>query len=515
MNKDFLGHAFHTFENENVKELEGMMVYGFNVWQILKHPLYWKILLQDETQVLKDVKKESIAIRYYKKWSLQFVKLIDIFLLFLIFIKLFIQVRIKKNVILFYTNSADKLAKNHKGEYFNFLADSFIESKIVTNYVYAERSAGGRFKTPSPVKPDFKIDRLNILSFFLSAFYRKEKEVGVISNRLSKMLSTHLKREQVNSVVLNSDIENIFKYFYLEFQSAKVFLKIVRPSFIITSEQLGYGLLGAARKLGIRSIDLQHGIIDRFHPQYIFAPGMKSIKANLAVPTYVGVFGSLHKDILMHDGFWRSDEIIILGSSRIHSNRNRSEQLLTKSGNKKAILIPTQFTAFSETMILLKGLMKKDVTQFRIVVKLHPSEPVKNVTEYKIIASLRPDLIEIYESERDIYEAIREVRLVVGFDSAVLLEAISLYKPCVTLGTRSAPKGIHDFFWNGGELETVIRLINVMDMDALLELISKVFDDSLFYNKWIDNLKNYGNRLYAKDYIQNCKDFITMINSYN
>ncbi len=296
-------------------------------------------------------------------------------------------------------------------------------------------------------------------------------------------------------------------YFNSEYKYSGLFLRTVRPKLIISSEQLGYGFLAAATRLSITSLDLQHGIIDRFHPQYIYAGKMKAIRDKLIIPSYIGVFGNLHKNVLLHDDFWSQEEIVTLGSDRIQSNREKYALQKNGDGERDLVFLPTQKTIFREMKALLEELLAMDQLKFKVVLKIHPLEPKRNVDAYELLATQKPGFIEIAGRESNVYAVMMKARLVVGFDSAVLLDAVSLLKPCVTLTTPSAPNGVHEFYLNG-ELEDIIKSVKVCDTIALIDLINRSIEDEVFYKEWSDELSGYSSNLYSGNYLHNCEDFI-------
>jgi hypothetical protein len=323
------------------------------------------------------------------------------------------------------------------------------------------------------------------------------------------MLKNHFKSENRNLLFSAQDINTIYRSYILDYYASLVFLKILRPSLLICSEQLGRGVLSAANSLNIRSIDLQHGIIDQFHAQYTFAKEMEEAKKHFAIPNFVGVFGAFHRDVLLRTGFWNDDEIVVLGSSRMNSNRlkyeNKNSSHVTYS---KSILVPTQYTIVDEALFLLSKLSPIRRLGFRIILKLHPLESESNIERYRKLVNLNEGFIEIKPKDSDIYSIIKQSKFVIGFDSTVLLESISLSVPAITIGTPSAPTGVHEFF-SDTRLFQVIKKIDLSSIDELLEIIRKSVDDPGYYEKWISDTTEWSERLYANDYLGNCKNFIS------
>ncbi len=459
----------------------------------------------DENSKARVQKSDSLR----KRIHLQIVKIYDFLLLVFSFLSLFRKRIFKGNLAVFYTNSGDKLSRDEKGAYYNFLTDAFITEGLVEDYLYMEKSLGGDFRKPSPIEIDLKLDRLYPLHFiFRFLLITKRKLIFAQALRLEQILKAHFKSEQREFNFSNSDVIRIINSFFLEYWVAIVLLKITRPSILFCSEQTGCGLLGAANSLGVKSIDLQHGIIDQHHPQYTFSAKLNDSQNSFSLPTYLGVFGSLHKDILRANGFWNDNKIITLGSARMFFNRNKTNGYKKQiSFRKKNVLIPTQYTVFPEILMLLNRL-KEESLEFKLILKLHPLEPNSNIISYRRFASEYPGFIEVVECDVDIYQIISEAHVVIGFDSAVLLESVSLFRPTFTIGTPSAPRGVHEFFSEMG-LEAIIRIIPINNIDLLSEVLRDLLANSNFYTDQIKEMTYWGNRLYAPDYLGNCKRFLS------
>lgn len=520
--REVVGKSLYEFEDQCFEAIKTLQLFGYNAWQIVKYPLYWELITQDEQP--SPSMDQAGTPGSPGKLSAQLNKIPELLKLSYSLARLYGR----KGLTLFYAHSVDKAFNAEKGLYFNGLVDPLITNGIVTDYIYAETPQEGKYKDPSLVKRDFKAHELLVLSSFIRIFSRQRAKVKQLADQLHRLLEAHFANAGIEVRLSAAYLESILAAFCSEYQYSILFLKIARPALIITSERLGSGLLAAAKKLSIPSVDLQHGLIDQYHAQYIYVGKMRAIKGSLAIPSYLGVFGRLHKDVLLYDGFWAEQDVVILGNSRIQDNRAKYMQGASAAGlsgtGEKTILIPTQKTTFRELTTLLETLIAGKETgegtaegrggaarlRCKIILKLHPLEPPANVEVYSSLAARKPDLIILAARESNTYELMMKARLVVGFDSAVLLESVSMVRPCITLTTDAAPKGIHGFYPNGG-LEDAIIPVKVGDVTTLIDLINRVMEDDAFYGEWIKKLDIYSDNLYSKDYLQNCRNFINSV----
>ena len=511
-----VSRLFFDFEAEHDRELKEIRYRGFMAWALVKSPLYFSLLHprggSDETVSNHNQKK---SFNFFNKVVLQFKKGNDLFSLISQLTRIKFRKQLKEKRVLFYTFTGDKLTRDKSGNYFNFLTDEFIVEKLVTNYVYAERSFNSDFKLPSRVHIDLKLDCLDSVSSLYRFKNKNTGELNISAQRIFTLFNSYLVNKGKDGLFTINVIKEILLAFSGEFDSNLFLLKIIKPDFIITSEMLGSGLIAAANTLKISSIDLQHGIIDRYHAQYVYNSSLNLFKPFMCLPKYMGVYGELHKEILLKEGFWEASEIKVLGSGRVESNRKGNVANYNNPSVKaKIILIPTQWTFFNDTKELLELLIENLDSNFRIILKIHPHEPESNILFYVGMQNAYPLLIKVSDKNDDIYKDIADADLVIGFNSAVLLETVSLMKPCISITTSTSPNGIHQLYGNE-RLERAIKKVNVKDKSSILALIRSVeIKDEAYFN-WLEHAKEESYFLYAAGYIKNCERLINEVFSTN
>ena len=494
-----IARYFSEVEENYAKELGSLSFLGFNAWQIIKGALFFD-LVSKVSVVSSPVVKTSLAKRLITKSRSRFIVLKDLVYIFLT------PSSAKKTDVFFYAFAVDKLARNEKGAYYNFIIDGWIRDGIVDSYYYGEKSIHGEFRQPSAVKKNFNLDRLRNAAIAFGILSRRKNAYREIASSIIELLERVFKEEELKQALDIMSIENILNLFVGEYKVSKLFLKRRQPSLVISSEQPGHGFLAACIALGIPLLDLQHGLIDKFHPQYTSSKKMLQFKPKMVLPRWIGVFGEFHKKILTSSGFWKDEEIVVIGNKRVELNRakyghgNGTEDSMT-------LLLPTQWTVFEETKAVLEALTSKVKNGAKIILKLHPLENPTHVAEYEELARRSGGLIEIAEKEVDIFPLIIGCKLMIGFDSTVLLESITFGKPAITIGIPAAPLGIHSLFLDT-TLEPAIKVISIDNLTQLNELVERAFDDGEFYGNWQSTAYLLGNELYARNYRFNCQRFI-------
>lgn len=506
IDKDRLAVLLLEFEEEYSKEISEYVVEGFCVWPYVKTNCYFGIINS----------KKSIDSNQHKKEITSLGKLTSIIrkvnnLLYACYfiLKNKLKPSATKRGIAFFTFSIDKYLKDEMGRYYNHLVDGFITNNLVNEHCYIERSWNEDYKEPCVIPVDIKISKFDGLGSICRWKYSGNEQIEKLAYKMSSLLDSFFKRK--NTVVEWSElfIRDLIIGALGQYKVYNLLLRSLNPILIISSEQPGTSLLAAANALGIPSIDLQHGVINNTHPQYIYSSKLNSIKSNMAMPSSIGVFGEIHKNILLERGYWSSEEMVVLGSRTVDDNRKKYIADLNKWHRiDKTILIPTQWTAFNELLLLLNTLGEMHLNTLTIIVKIHPAEPESNITEYIRLTEKFPRRIIISGKEGNTYELIKNAFFVIGFDTAVLLESVALGVPCITITTKEAPYGIHGML-NNDELKSVILAISIDQVQSAKITIQKAINEEGYYNKWMIASIEKGFDLYADNYVSNCRNFIT------
>ncbi len=510
-----LSKLFFDFEDEFAGELKNIRYRELIVWPIVKSPLYFSLLHPRGSQMEPSEITPAKQFTIFYRIGLQCRKLSNLLALLYQLGKIKYGKKGKGKSILFYAFAGDKLTKDASGKFMNSLVDEFILGKIVTDYLYAEKSFDGDFKLPAVVHADLNLDNLDAVSSWYRLKNKSNRELSDLAALIFAMFNRFLERRGQGGLINEKEIHNILIAFTGEYEASIFLLKAVKPAAIITSEKPGTGLMAAANKLNIVAVDMQHGIIDRFHPQYVYSGRMKEVKSQMSLPVYIGLFGELHKEILLKESFWDNNDLQVLGSSRVEHNR---EKYITGDDNRDkgqiTVLIPTQWTFFDDTKKLLDTLLSGIAAKYIIVLKIHPHEPESNIIFYKQLQQQYPQHIRISEKNDDIYNNIIAADLIIGFNSAVLLETVSLMKPCITITTPVAPNGIHQLIGDK-RLERAIRKVSISDTASMISLIRSTEQKDAQYINWLTAAGEESYSLYAGGYYKNCQLLINKIFSAN
>lgn len=488
-----------SFEKQK-SHLIGQFEYkGLNMWPHVKTSLYFALIRGKSPELNKDEPKRTKLSLF--SWGIKRIRILSDFTLLLI------RLIGKRRRIFFLAYSVDKIKMND-GIYVNQIIDGFAKNNNSRKQLYSEIAYNGDLRTPSVIPIDIVLDRYLLILPIIMSLLSKRTIVFDLSQKLRKSLLEFFKGNEIFESLETKSFDNIVLEFLAEYYFYYAIFAASKPRIIITSEKTGKALIAASSKLGLKSIDLQHGVIDRFHPQYIYDESLKGLKKSLGIPTYVGVFGGIHKKLMLENNFWNDGEIEILGSyrmERMRAHRNSDHGLLTR--NENWILIPAQWNIFESVQYLVSNLNHNLDSKFRIILKMHPLELTEHEQVYGEIALKSNGKIVIAGKDDNTYSLIESSLVVIGFDSAVLLEAVSLGKPVITISTQSLPRGILGYY-DDRRLNNAIKHFCINETDEIVLLLERAISDSSFYSNWVLKCKEEGDYLYAQNYSSNCKALV-------
>jgi glycosyltransferase involved in cell wall biosynthesis len=148
------------------------------------------------------------------------------------------------------------------------------------------------------------------------------------------------------------------------------------------------------------------------------------------------------------------------------------------------------------------------------VLKLHPLEPVHFKNFFFDFAGANSSWMEIADADADIFKLITQSKLIVGFNSASLTEALALNTPCISLSTVSMPNGVYEFL--GPDMQkNGIKLVDVNNIDELTTLLNRCMTDQSFYKQWQSDARQMSHELFAENFVANAKTLIRQYSGVN
>jgi len=222
-----------------------------------------------------------------------------------------------------------------------------------------------------------------------------------------------------------------FKNFYWSKRLYRNILQRIRPRALLLTTAVEYiSLVAAAKELGIRVIEFQHGLINRHHTAYSWTKYALPYKKHMPLPDQIFVYGDYWRDELVANGFW-DEEIRSVGSLRIDQYRQQPRR---QESTPFTILITTQNEDTTKLVRFLDEFLDiaKERLCLRLVVKLHPAEGDKN--NYRILTK-HGDLVTILlgSESPSTFSLLNQSNLHISIYSTCHYEALGLGVPTAIL----------------------------------------------------------------------------------
>lgn len=237
----------------------------------------------------------------------------------------------------------------------------------------------------------------------------KKPKQKFVKESLSKLKTSIQKMHQ-------DDIEGIFMYKnisiwkYLKPTFDQIFFEPYLPTYLHLSKELE-GFFEAtkpealiqiyetgpyakafeivAKKFGVRTIGLQHGLIYDGNPDYTHREIQSNkIPLGYPIPNFTLVFGNHYKKVLTENGYYPTDKVVVIGNLAFH-NIDKIKHILNRDKilrvynlvDKKIILVALAFSLFkgiknNPDHALLEHLYKglKDQNEVILLIRPHPSD---------------------------------------------------------------------------------------------------------------------------------------------
>jgi len=479
---------------EKNTEIPSYEIQGWKAWGIIRYHLGLYLLTTDIS------KKNNINKRLLSLLKLKGVPPLLKYLNSIIHFFIILHTKTKhSDVIVRILSNArrDKIKGKYKCVHF----DDIIEnSKEINYYIMEELSAYKKHFSPAYNKVDFFSEGLDLYSIF-KKINVKNDQINYIKERIIKELNLIKdgdKKQEIQEVI--SLIKRTFSiqiiYFIKRKETYKRLFKKINPKiFLMVCSYGSEALVGAARELNIKVIEMQHGLISQYHLGYNYGKHLLKYKNKFPIPNYLLTYSEYFTKLLLKHSFRDKSELITTGNSRIDY-----WQSSIKSNNNTIfnnIFITSQWAITDPLIVFLEKtlkLIKKKGMNVTITVKLHPREKASLKKWLKLKNKYKKNLIVIDGDALNLYKYILKSDFHASVYSSTHIESISLSKPTAIL-KLSGWEHVSDLV-----KENIAKLIKTPEefIDTIIHSIKK----DKFYKDWVDNTKKTSERYQEKNAIK-------------
>ena len=250
-------------------------------------------------------------------------------------------------------------------------------------------------------------------------------------------------------------LPNVVKYIEL----SKEIIETEKPDVMVIASENSIdnkALILAGNLKNIPVLAVQHGVVTDDYSVY-FRVSAEELEVcpsrSLLFPDRLAIFGEGTRNTLVREiGYPFEDRIIITGQSsydvliKAGEIFNR-ERFCAKWGikpNKKIVLVASQtFTVAGNPEVFHKSIIQalKNISQVQIVIKPHPAD-AKNEEWFARIAQEMKAKVVVLPKNSNTKEALYACDVLIAFYSTVVLEAMILGKPVVTVNLTGSPDPI-------------------------------------------------------------------------
>jgi hypothetical protein len=346
-----------------------------------------------------------------------------------------------------------------KGKYFNRLHDYFALEYPASTLII-EKSVRKKYTLPRYFDSVAFEDYMNIKARFETKFKRpKGKDVDTIKLFI-KYLAT-LFQDYLDCLDFQKISSKLLKYAVrhaILYQSYIDLFKKLKPAIIFVYLASGgrsrIFAIKAAKELGIKVGEFQHGAVTLAHPYYNYGKCIfVSTEYKEYLPDYLLTWGAFWNNNMIHPS-----KKIIIGNPHFTIKQGEHNQIKKiKTDEKNVVLVVSQGTITYNLVEITKGLSERLYSKkYEIIFRLHPGE-VPFIDRYKDLYSLPNVKIS---KNGDIYDLLFCCDYIIACYSTVIFEGLGFKKPVFVLDNSWSrvfiPAVVGKWFKNVDELYDLI-----------------------------------------------------------
>ena len=229
-----------------------------------------------------------------------------------------------------------------------------------------------------------------------------------------------IKESNVFSEIEFQYVESSFYVFFKSFRRWHTLLSIAKPKTLVgITHYHNEGCLAAARILGIKTVELQHGLISKHDLYYVYPNKYRAALSKGIFPNEIWLFGNFWKEVLQKGAESEFMKPIVIG--------NFTTDVAINAGNsvkENRVLLCAQKN-LSQPYIEWIRFMKNQILplhpEWKLIVKLHPLE--SQIEKYMAEAN---DCVEILPVSASLNDELRRAKIQVSIYSTTFFDALGM-----------------------------------------------------------------------------------------
>jgi len=215
-------------------------------------------------------------------------------------------------------------------------------------------------------------------------------------------------------------VESAFYVFFRSFNRWYELLSIAKPKTLVgITHYHNEGCLAAAKILGIKTVELQHGLISRHDLYYVYPEMYRTALAKGMFPNEIWLFGNFWMDVLQRGAESEFMKPLVVGDfttdSAVNPEKIQKENRVLLCAQKNLSAPYIQWIRFMREYVLPNHL------DWKLIVKLHPLESEED--KYLQEANERVEILPIFAS---LSEELTRAKIQVSIYSTTFFDALGL-----------------------------------------------------------------------------------------
>lgn len=209
-------------------------------------------------------------------------------------------------------------------------------------------------------------------------------------------------------------------------------LKRVAPSVVLLADPGDFALVAAARELGAKVMEMQHGIVDRYNPAYSWSAAALPFRSGMPIPDVLLLHGEHWRRELDANGFW-GQSLRVVGNPRVELYRAQRTSKSAQTGRRLAVFTSQGILKEQTTQFLARAFSAFTESPVELIVKLHPVYDDAAGPEWKALSD-RPVRVIAGSQEPSTMKLLTSADFHISISSATHYDAIALGVPTIVLG---------------------------------------------------------------------------------
>ena len=252
-------------------------------------------------------------------------------------------------------------------------------------------------------------------------------EISPLARDLSRHIRDNLHLDKYTPEFVTEILQ---KFYYLKKIYFSMF-KLIRPAFLFINSPGDYHMVAAAKELGLKVVEFQHGFLSRNYPGHSWSTYALPYKSRMPLADRIFLYGDYWLGEMAANGFYR-EELRSVGSLRV-DHYLKQEQL--SEDDICTLLLTTQGTDTDRLIAWVSEFL--DAIQgnlpYRLYIKMHPNYDT-SLDKYETAFGANKNVVIVPPvSSLSTFELLKRSHFHLSMYSTCHYEALGLGVPTIVL----------------------------------------------------------------------------------